>query len=514
MPQRYHLAVEAVDRLRIIHLGGGVDVVGIRVHRDPGCPGGEAGMPGGVPLDRGPRVVPVQRREGGEDLCVGVAQVRGGFAVVVEDLDVAVIADRAERHVGHAQFFTLVDVGRAAVQVQDAGQHFGGERAVSGAVVAEAGHGAGLVVVAPVQAVPARLGQPVLPAAQGPLQLGEQEFLGPPLVAVLLVQRHVLELKHHVHLGPGGVGVQDGVVHGHAGHFADGEQFAGALREDFPVHLLQELVHAGAVDVERGAVTKELAVGHRAVRERGVLGDEVDDVHPEPVHASVQPPVHHLVDRGADLRILPVQVRLLLRKDVQVVLPGGLVELPRGPGERRAPVGRLRRLAPRGGAGVDVPRRPPPVPVALRVLLRGPGFHEPRVLVRGVVDHQVHHQLHAARVQPVGQFPELLEGTEQRVHVPVVADVIAVVVLRGGVDRGEPDDVDPQPLAVVQHADDAAEVADAVAVGVGKAARIDLIDDGALEPVAGSRLGCFRGGFFDRHGDSSAGPADKGAARC
>ena len=167
---------------------------------------------------------------------------------------------------------------------------------------------------------------------------------------------------------------------------------------------------------------------------------------------------------------------------------------------------------PCGGAGVDLPRRPPPVPVPLGVVLRGPGLHEPGVLVRGVVDHQVHDQLHAAGVQPVRQFPQLLERAEDRVHVAVVADVVAVVVLRGGVDRGEPDDVDAQPVQVVQLADDAAQVADAVAVGIGKAARIDLIDDGALEPVAGRSLNGFFSGLFYRHGDSSAGPAGIGGS--
>ena len=101
----------------------------------------------------------------------------------------------------------------------------------------------------------------------------------------------------------------------------------------------------------------------------------------------------------------------------------------------------------------------------------------------GVVDHEVHDQLHPALVQPGDQLVELLERAEQRVDVLVVADVVAVVGHRRPVDRAQPDDVDAEPLEVVEVVDDAAEVADAVAVAVGEAARVDLVDDGGLPPV-------------------------------
>ncbi len=160
-----------------------------------------------------------------------------------------------------------------------------------------------------------------------------------------------------------------------------------------------------------------------------------------------------------------------------------------------------------GAVSGRLARRPPPVPVPLGVVLRGARLHEPGMLVRGVVDHQVHDQLHAPGVQPVRQLPQLLERAEDRVHVAVVADVVAVVVLRGRVDRGQPDDVDAEPVQVVELADDAAQVPDAVPVRVGEAARIDLVDDGAPEPIAGRNLNGFFSRLFYRHGDSSAGPA-------
>ena len=200
------------------------------------------------------------------------------------------------------------------------------------------------------------------------------------------------------------------------------------------------------------------------VRQRRVLADHVDDVHPEPVHAPVQPPPHHGVDGLADLGVLPVQVGLLGGEDVQVVLAGALVPGPGRAGEVGLPVGgfgarRARRLRDDAGAGVT-----PPVPVPLGVVAAGPRLREPRVLVGGVVHHQVHDQLHAAGVQLGDELVQVGQRAEQRVDVLVVADVVAVVVHRRGVDRGHPHDVDAQPVQVVQVAEHAAQIAHAVPV--------------------------------------------------
>jgi hypothetical protein len=221
------------------------------------------------------------------------------------------------------------------------------------------------------------------------------------------------------------------------------------------------------------------------VGERGVLGDQVDDVHPKAVGAALEPPPHHRVDRFADLNVLPVQVRLLAGEQVQVVLARALVVLPRRTGEERPPVVGLGTLLARHGA---VAGGSPPVPVPFRVVLRRPRLHEPGVLVGGVVDDQVHHQLEATTVY-VGQQPvELLQRPEQRVDVLVVADVVAVVVHRRAIHRRQPENVDPQRDQMVEASADAGQVTRAVAVPVGEAAGVDLVDDGATPPlVAGHR---------------------------
>ena len=76
---------------------------------------------------------------------------------------------------------------------------------------------------------------------------------------------------------------------------------------------------------------------------------------------------------------------------------------------------------------------------------------------------------------------------ELRQHAGVVADVVAAVAQRRGEERRQPEAVDAEPLQVVELVGQAAQVAGAVAVGVGEAADQHLVEDGALEPVGSLR---------------------------
>jgi hypothetical protein len=352
--------------------------------------------------------------------------MRHRLAVVVHRLDVLELLDTRERVVGHAEFFALVDVRRALMQVEHGGEQLRRPHPEL-TVVAEPADHARLVMVVPVEAVPADVAQPDLPAPERRLQRAQVEGKNVPLGRPL-VDADVLELEDHVDLGPAGIGEEPGLLDRDAGHLTDREEQARATGEDLLVHLVQELVDPRPADEILGPVT-ERAAGRpaAAVGQLRVLGDHVDDVHPEAVHPAVQPPAHHRVDGITDPRVLPVQVRLLAGEQVQVVLAGGLVQLPCRSGEERRPVGRFGTWV----AGVHaLTRRAPPKPLTLGVLLRRAALDEPGVLVGGVVDHQVQDQLDAPLVQALDQLVEVGERAEHRVDVLVVADVVAVVVHR------------------------------------------------------------------------------------
>ena len=88
------------------------------------------------------------------------------------------------------------------------------------------------------------------------------------------------------------------------------------------------------------------------------------------------------------------------------------------------------------------------------------------------------------------QAVEVRQRAVLRIDVLVVGDVVAEIDLRRGIDGREPDRVDAEFLQVVEALGDAVQVADAVAVRVLKAARIDLVDDGVLPPVPFTRMSC------------------------
>ena len=64
------------------------------------------------------------------------------------------------------------------------------------------------------------------------------------------------------------------------------------------------------------------------------------------------------------------------------------------------------------------------------------------------------------------ELGEVAERAQPRVDAVVVGDVVSVVPVRGGMDRVEPQAGDAQPGQIVQPADQARQVAAAVAVGV------------------------------------------------
>jgi hypothetical protein len=95
-----------------------------------------------------------------------------------------------------------------------------------------------------------------------------------------------------------------------------------------------------------------------------------------------------------------------------------------------------------------------------------------------VVGHQVDDHLEPQAVAVCDQRVGVGEGAEQRVDVLVVGHVVAVVVLRRGVERRDPERVDAEVAQVGQPRGDPGQVADAVAVAVGEAADVDLVGHG------------------------------------
>ena len=99
-----------------------------------------------------------------------------------------------------------------------------------------------------------------------------------------------------------------------------------------------------------------------------------------------------------------------------------------------------------------------------------------------MVHNEVEHDADAVVVACLDEGQGVGEGAVAWVDGFVVADVVAHVDLRAGVEGGDPDGVDAQVFEVGELRGDAAEVADAVAVRVFEAGRPDLVDDAVFPP--------------------------------
>ena len=150
-----------------------------------------------------------------------------------------------------------------------------------------------------------------------------------------------------------------------------------------------------------------------------------DHVDAKTVGAAIEPEADDVVNRLDHFRISKIQVRLLLEKHVQVPRRGRRVVLPRAAAEVALPVGR--RTIGRAGN--------PDVPVAFRIAARRSRLDEPRMLIRGVIRHQVDDHADAAAMRLRHQPIERGEIAEVRMDAAVVADVVAPVVERRRVDR-------------------------------------------------------------------------------
>ena len=164
---------------------------------------------------------------------------------------------------------------------------------------------------------------------------------------------------------------------------------------------------------------------HLTVRHVFRLGYKADDVHTESVYALIAPPGHHVEDLIPHLRVVPVEVRLLLREEVQIVLVRSLIVFPCGSAETRSPVGRLSAVL----------RVAPDVIVAVRVVLRLTALYEPCMLVRCVVDNKVHDYPDASPVSLIKKSVKVLHRTELVHDVHVIRYVVAVVIIRRLIHR-------------------------------------------------------------------------------
>ena len=344
--------------------------------------------------------------------------------------------------VGHAQFLTLIDVRGAAVHVQHQAKCLG--RTDAGflrGVVAPAGDHARLIMIAGEQAGPSCVLHGSLVTGHNALEFRQVKRQRLPL-GTFAIKINMLEQEEHVQFTVARISDVLVTLSRDAWRLAHSQEAFTPL-EYLTSHFSQEFILTGAVRTERIRVGIALLAHRKILKLRavlarqlavriGALGDQGDDVHAEAVDASVKPPVHHVVHSAAHGRVLPVEVRLLLRELMQEVFATLGAVFPCGAAKVGAPlIGLGAGLAGRG-AGTS---RTPPIPVGVFVVFVL-GCFKPGVFIGSVIDNKIHHDLEPTLVGLGQQLVHIVERAEQRINVLIVGNIVAIVVLRRLVYRG------------------------------------------------------------------------------
>jgi len=148
---------------------------------------------------------------------------------------------------------------------------------------------------------------------------------------------------------------------------------------------------------------------------------------PSTPRSSHQP--HHGVDRRPHLGVLPVEVRLLAREQVQVVLTRSPGRGPRPARRTPNPVGRLR--AGRAGRHVGARRAPPSTSRAWGCPVDDRDSTNHGCSSEVWLTTRFHHELHTrAACTSASSASKVRQRAEQRLDPLVVTDVVPRVVLR------------------------------------------------------------------------------------
>src|SRR3569833_2976688 len=82
----------------------------------------------------------------------------------------------------------------------------------------------------------------------------------------------------------------------------------------------------------------------------------------------------------------------------------------------------------------------------------------------------------------MGELDEIAERAVAGIDAVIIGDVVTVVAARRGLERHQPDRGDAEAVQIIEPAQEALEVADAVAVGVHIGADRQAIDHAVLVP--------------------------------
>ena len=229
-----------------------------------------------------------------------------------------------------------------------------------------------------------------------------------------------------------------------------------------------------AIGIDRRNINHALGIGRRIVAQQGVMHIIIDRVMAEAIHTALQPEFYGFIKRGAHILIVKIQVGLRHQKIMQIILAAPCIPLPCTAAENRQPVVGRRAI----GLGIG-----PDIPIRLCIGFIRAAFLKPRMAFGGVGEHLINHHLQAQPVRLGHHGVKIRQSAEHRVHGAIIFDIIAEIFHRRFEERAEPDRINAQTGNIIELFGNAGQIADPIAIGVHKTARINLINHRPTPPV-------------------------------
>ena len=159
------------------------------------------------------------------------------------------------------------------------------------------------------------------------------------------------------------------------------------------------------------------------------LGEHIEHVKAETVHPFLQPEIQDPDDLLPHSRVLPVQIRLLLAEKMEIEVLAVTDPFPGAPCKGGDPVGRGQKFL----SFIFTLADDVVIPV-WRIRFRD-SFSEPGVFCGGMVDHHIHDDLEVPLMAFFKKTVKIFHRTEFLIDIKIIADIIAVIVIRRLVQR-------------------------------------------------------------------------------
>src|ERR1700733_2869798 len=105
------------------------------------------------------------------------------------------------------------------------------------------------------------------------------------------------------------------------------------------------------------------------------------------------------------------------------------------------------------------------------------------MLIRRVIHDEIENDSYSSFFSLGYEAVEIGERPVCRVNIFIIGDVVTEIHLRRRKARRNPDSVNAERLQIVELRGDAVEIAEAVVVAIGVAARINLVENRVLPPL-------------------------------